>query len=457
MIASAERRASLEHQLDSLIHLIEHHSPAMRCSVLLLDTDGVTLRHGAAPRLPEQYCRSIDGLHIGAGAGSCGTAAFTRETTIVADIATHEYWVPYRQLALPFNLRACWSTPIFGAENDCIGTFAMYYDQPREPSPQDISLIETASQLASAIIERESLLAWTAESNEQLQENALELETLNQQLQENAVELEMQAEALECANVDLRESREEAEAANRAKSKFLATMSHELRTPLNAIGGYADLLLAGVRGELTAGQTLDVERIQRSGRHLLGLIDDILNFATLEAGRVEFKLADLAVAPILASIEELLRPAVDAKSILFVQRMEEPELALRGDEDKVRRIVLNLLTNATKFTDDGGSIALICDAVDGYVRFRVTDTGCGIPETHLQRVFEPFVQVDRDRATERQGVGLGLSISRELAHAMGGSITATSTLGQGSTFTLLLPQAEGVAVEDSVGGQRLEL
>jgi signal transduction histidine kinase len=421
--------------LESLIELIEHHSRAMRCSVLLLDDDGITLRHGAAPHLPKHYCDAIDGLVIGPGVGSCGTAAFARERVIVSDIATHEYWAAFKDLALPIGLRACWSTPILGSGGECLGTFAMYYDQPKEPSEDDLELIETASRLAGAIIERESLVARIEHDNELLQDNASEMEALNQQMQENAVELEMQAEALDAA-------RAEAEAANEAKSKFLATMSHELRTPLNAIRGYADLLLAGVRGPLTDEQRIDVERIQRSELHLLGLINDILAFTKLEAGHVDYNIEALPVARLLSAIEELVQPDVQARSITFTQHIERPDIELRGDDEKVSRILLNLVTNAVKFTDAGGRIEVACSADDENVRISVTDTGRGIAAEHLQRIFEPFVQIDRERTpSNRQGVGLGLSISRELANAMGGQLSAVSEPGRGSTFTVTLPRA----------------
>jgi signal transduction histidine kinase len=395
--------------LASLIELIEHNTPSMRCSVLLLDEDRVTLRHGAAPHLPRPYREAIDGLRIGPGVGSCGTAAYTQERTIVTDIATHEYWEGYRELALSCDLRACWSTPIFGATGECFGTFAMYYDEPKEPSRRDLELIETASRLASAIIERE-----------------------------------MQAEALEVA-------RSEAESANEAKSKFLATMSHELRTPLNAIRGYADLLLAGVRGPLSDEQRLDVERIQRSEQHLLGLINDILAFTKLEAGHVEFQIEDMHVRSVLSAIDELVEPDMNAKSIVYTRNIDDPELALRGDCEKVTRILLNLVTNAMKFTDVGGHIDVTCSGDTATVTICVSDTGCGIAPEYLQLIFEPFVQIDRQRTpSNRQGVGLGLSISRELVHAMGGQLHAVSERGKGSTFIVELPRSESSVADAMV-------
>jgi signal transduction histidine kinase len=430
---AAPHEPTLTRMLEALVTLIEHQSPSMRCSILLIDTDGVTLRHGAAPRLSKHYCQAIDGLRIGPGVGSCGTAAFHRRTTVVSDIATDDLWKDFRALALPIGLRACWSTPILASNGTCLGTFAMYYDEPRTPTPAELDTITTAGALAAAVLEREGLLASSETAR-------VELEMMNQQLQENATELEMQTDELEAA-------RNEAEAANRAKSDFLAVMSHELRTPLNAIGGYADLLLDGVRGFLSPEQRADVERIKRSGQHLLSLINDILNFAKLEAGSVEFNVADTRVSGVLQSLEELMRPQIDTKPLSFLQQPPPEDVLVRADEEKFRQVLVNLVTNAVKFTDAGGLVAVECDADASNVRIVVRDTGRGIPSEHLGRIFDPFVQVDRERTPRsQQGVGLGLSISRDLARGMGGSLTVSSTLGQGTAFTLTLPRAFAEAV-----------
>ncbi|HEY0996481.1 MAG TPA: ATP-binding protein [Gemmatimonadaceae bacterium] len=447
-------RKEFSGMLESLVRLIEHESRAMRCSILLLDADGVTLRHGAAPNLPADYCAAIDGLRIGPHVGSCGTAAFHDRTTIVADIAADPLWEAFRGLALPAGLRACWSTPIHGAAGEVLGTFAMYYDEPRAPEPRDLARIDTAALLAGAIIERELLLHQTesdraalADANATLEEQQVELETANQQLQESAVELEALNQQLHENAVELEQQAQALEQANRAKSDFLATMSHELRTPLNAIAGYADLLLAGVRGELTPEQRGDVQRMKRSGDHLLGLINDILNFARLEAGSIEFHLGELRVAPLLDTLEELIRPQVDARSLHYTQALASRDLVARGDAEKVRQVLLNLVTNAVKFTEPGGAIHVECDGDPECVRFAVRDTGRGIPEQHLKRIFDPFVQVDRELTPRsQQGVGLGLSISRDLARGMGGSLTATSRPGAGSTFVLTLPRLSPVAI-----------
>jgi signal transduction histidine kinase len=237
--------------------------------------------------------------------------------------------------------------------------------------------------------------------------------------------------------------------ANQAKSQFLANMSHELRTPLNAVAGYAELLAMGLRGPLSAAQQEDVTRIQRANRHLTGLVTDLLNYARLEAGQVEYQLARVDLAPVIADVEALVAPQLAARGITFAHDSCGPDTPaaphhLRADAEKLRQILLNLLTNAIKFTSRGGHVALDCasDHAAGLVRLRVSDTGRGIPADRLQAIFEPFVQVDRHQTPDgQQGVGLGLAISRDLARGMGGDLTATSTPGVGSTFTLTLPQA----------------
>jgi signal transduction histidine kinase len=245
---------------------------------------------------------------------------------------------------------------------------------------------------------------------------------------------------LELAQQAAEEARVEAVTANQAKSAFLTMMSHELRTPLNAVAGYSDLLLMGVRGELTEGQRADLERIKRSGQYLLGMINDVLNFAKLDAGQVEYRFDDVAVSPLMEGLEELIRPQVDAKGLHYQHGTCAPEYAVRADPEKVRQILLNLLANAVKFTDAGGAVSLLCTTEgDETVKLTVRDTGRGIPADQLDRVFDPFVQVDRHLTpTSQQGVGLGLAISRDLATGMGGSLEAKSEVGVGSEFTLTL-------------------
>ena len=234
-------------------------------------------------------------------------------------------------------------------------------------------------------------------------------------------------------------ARQEAEAANRAKADFLATMSHELRTPLNAIQGYAQLIEMGVHGPVTDAQREALRRVQKSQQHLLSLINDVLNFAKLEAGRVTYEIGRVPVRELLAGLESLVAPQLAAKAQRFACLPCEATLAATADAEKVQQILLNLLSNAIKFTAAGGNIRVVARARGDLVHVDVSDTGIGIPADRLETVFEPFVQLARGAEAGRDGTGLGLAISRDLARAMGGDVTVTSTPGSGSTFTLSLP------------------
>jgi PAS domain S-box-containing protein len=238
----------------------------------------------------------------------------------------------------------------------------------------------------------------------------------------------------------------EAAAANRAKSEFLAVMSHELRTPLNAIGGYTELLEMGIHGPVTEAQRTALGRIQVSQRHLLGLISGVLDYSRVEAGVVSYRLSDVPVGEAVAEAEALVAPQLRTKGLGYGWSGASPELRARADRDKLQQILLNLLGNAIKFTDarDGrpGRVEVVCGADGtGRVRIEVRDTGVGIPDEALERIFDPFVQADQRLTRSHGGIGLGLAISRDLARGMGGDLTAESTPGKGSTFTVVLPAA----------------
>jgi signal transduction histidine kinase len=256
----------------------------------------------------------------------------------------------------------------------------------------------------------------------------------------------------DCALMRLRERRKwedevlrakrAAEEANKAKSGLISMMSHDLRTPIGAIGGYCDLLMLGIRGALNHEQLADVQRIKKASEYLLGLIEDVLSFARVNAGQIEdFDMKTLSIHAVLAQTETLMGHRMEQAGIHYSREECGEAVQVVADPDRLQQILLNLLTNAVKFTPSGGKVSVECETAGEQTFIRVSDTGRGIPSDQLERIFEPFIQVKSASNPDngsKKGFGLGLAISRELARRMNGELKATSTLGEGSTFTLTL-------------------
>lgn len=249
--------------------------------------------------------------------------------------------------------------------------------------------------------------------------------------------------------------------ANRAKDDFLAVMSHELRTPLNAIAGYCQMLLMGLRGDINQGQKEDLERISQNQNHLLRLINSILNYTKLDGGEITYEMKKVSVVNLLAQIEQDFRPSLSIKAINLSYDLphkaqnitvapqstgsgisaEDGDVFIIADEERVYQILVNLLSNAIKYSGSNKTITVGYQVGDNHVHIFVKDTGPGIDPSHLDRIFDPFVQVERTLSTYHEGVGLGLSISRDLARAMGGDITVQSREGEGATFLVTFPRS----------------
>jgi PAS domain S-box-containing protein len=365
--------------IDGLLRVVR----ADRASILLFDEHDL-MRFRAWRGLSDAYRSAVE-----------GHSPWNRDTrdprpVTVADVREDATLAALRPVVEGEGIRALAFVPLID-EGVLLGKFMLYFDAPHAWTDDELRLANTIARHVSFAIVRHR-----------------------------------------------RES--ELNEANRAKSIFLATMSHELRTPLNAIAGYTDLLDAGVHGTLTPSQGEAVQRIQVNQRHLLRLIDDVLDFAKLEAGHLTLDIADVPVQDTLDATRLLIEPQLRSKRIAFEFVPGDAAISCRADRAKMQQVLANLLSNAWKFTPPGGTVSLTWDATPDRVRIHVRDTGPGIPAQSLETVFEPFVQLQMGFRRRVEGTGLGLAISRELARGMSGDVAVTSVVDEGSTFTLTLPR-----------------
>jgi PAS domain S-box-containing protein len=325
-------------------------------------------------------------------------------------------------------------SPIRDASGEIIGAAKVARDitEAKRLQRAERELLEQLQELTSELEQQ-------VEEAQSLQE---ELEQTNNDLIESLEDAEAARQQAEMSRRDADHARRLAEEANATKGQFLATMSHELRTPLNAIVGYLGLLELGVHGPLTDAQREDLARIRRSEATLHRLVEDVLSFARLEAGKVEYQYEAVELDRFLESLEGFISPRLTQKNLDYRLDVTDASVTISADRDRVEQIMLNLLSNAVKFTDKG-RIDVRCIVGDHAVRIEVADTGRGIAPSLLESIFEPFAQGDRSLTRPAEGTGLGLSISRQLARAMGGDITVESVVGQGSVFGVELPRRRG--------------
>jgi PAS domain S-box-containing protein len=385
-------------------------------AIFMLDPNGyVATWNEGAERIKGYSASEIIGQHFSVFLPPEEIGKAEREL----EIATREGSYQEEGLRVRKDGSRFWASVVITAIHDSTGKLAGFAKITRDLTERraaDERAIENARKLASEETARVAA-----------EQRAQDLRELSEQLRVQAAELERQ--------------REEAEVANRVKSEFLAAMSHELRTPLNAIGGYAQLMQLGLSGPVTEEQMKQLDRVQRSQQHLLSVINDILNFSRLEAGRITYDIHPMPVRDALASVSPIIEPMAESLGISLHVGECGPDVVALADRLKVEQILINLLSNAAKFTESGGTIDLTCDADESRVWLKVRDTGVGIPDEYMETIFSPFEQVNRSLASPKEGTGLGLTISRDLAHGMGGDLTAESKIGEGSTFTLILPRA----------------
>ena len=513
---------SLPAVLESLVQLVETQSNGMRCTVLLLDEDGKTIRHGAAPSFPEDYAQAIDGTTIGPTVGSCGTAMYRGTPVIVADVMTDPLWADLRDVARRFGLRACWSTPIFSPLRRVLGSLAMYYAEPRVPKDEELRLIETAADMARIAIEQQRahqalrlsearnramlraipdwvflttvdgvFLDYHARDVSRLHNppSAFLGRTVREVLPRSVAEPVMEAIARahasgEAESVEYSIGAEDAERsyeacvvscdgdrllaivrettarkraeldadANRRELAHLSrvamlgelsgTLAHELSQPLTAV-----LSNAQAARRLLEHEPPDVGMVQAA-------LDDIIRSdrragAVIDRLRTLLRKGEAVLQPV--DVNDVAREVIDlaygelmSRRVTVKSTLSPAILLVLGDRVQLQQVVLNLVLNACdamKGTPTSRRHLALSTAIEGdFVQFVVSDRGSGIPDDQLERVFEPFVTF------RAQGLGLGLTISRSIVAAHGGSIRAENNPDGGATFRCLLPVASVGAI-----------
>jgi PAS domain S-box-containing protein len=406
--------AALRDTLEALVAVVEEQAAEMFGSILLLDDDGVHLRHGAAPRLPASLNDAIDGASIGASVGSCGTAVFRREPVIVADIETDPLWDDYRHLAAPHGLRACWSTPIFDAERRVLGTFALYFRHAMRPTDHHLRVIDMATHTAAIAIVRKR-------EEERLRASEARYRDLNAELEHRVVERTA-----------------ELNAKNRELQTFTHSVSHDLKAPLRGIDGYSRLLLEDHAGALNDEGRSFLQNVRTATGQMGRLIDDLLAYSRLEravvhTGRVELR-------PLVEELISDRAPEIAARGAVVT--MDIPDAIVSADRHALMIALRNLLENALKFTRDTPVPRLEIGA-----RIDVTtcilwvrDNGIGFDMRFHDRIFEVFQRLHR--AEDYPGTGVGLAMVRRALQRMGGRVRAESEAGKGATFFLEIPRSE---------------
>jgi PAS domain S-box-containing protein len=391
------RDAALEEILENLVRVVEAQFGGLLCSVLLLDDDGQHVRHGAAPSLPKAYTKAIDGLCIGPKAGSCGTAMYRREPVVVTDILQDPLWEPYRGVAEPYGFRACWSTPILAHSGKALGSFAMYYREPRSPSPAETRALEMATHLAGIAIERKL----AREERERLRQAQSDLAHINRVT---------------------------------TMGELTASLAHEIRQPIAAAVTNAKTCLRWLGRDEP-----DVAEARQAASRLVKDVTraaDIISSISLlfKKGALQRELVD--VNELIGEMIVLLRSEANRYSISIGTELAEDLPKVMADRVQLQQVLMNLMLNgidAMKETTDGSELTIRSEAGDGQLLISVSDTGVGLPLEQADQIFKAFF------TTKDSGTGMGLPISRSIIESHGGRLWANADSARGATFLFTLP------------------
>ena len=392
------RDAPLEEILDNLVRVVEDQFAGLLCSVLLLDEDGQHTRHGAAPSLPKSYAQAIDGLCIGPTAGSCGTAMYRKEPVVVTDILEDPLWEPYRAIAEPYGFRACWSTPILAHSGKVLGSFAMYYCEPRSPSPAETRALEMATHLAGIAIERKL----AREERERLREAQADLAHINRVS---------------------------------TMGELTASLAHEIKQPISAASTDAKACLRWLHrsepdlAEASEAASRIVEDITRAA--------EIINRISMlfRKGASQHELVDVNV--LIREMIVLLRGEASRYSISIHGKLGNDLPKIMADRVQLQQVLMNLMLNGIEAMKDlgiGGELTIKSQQDDnGHILISVGDTGVGLEPEKVKQIFNAFF------STKPQGTGMGLPISKSIIESHGGRLWATCNSGPGATFQFTLP------------------
>ena len=382
------REDSLEEVCKAIVESIEAIEEGLLCSILQLNATTGTLHKVAAPSLPDFYNAAIEGMRIGDGVGSCGTAAFCKQRVIVTDILTHPYWAKARRLVEQTSLRACWSQPIFDRDGNVLGTFAIYYQEPRDPGPVELELISAAADLTALAINHKKALAVLRKSDQ-------------------------------------------------LKSEFISTAAHELRTPISSIMGFAELLQEPLSRFSSEQKLSFVNEIIEGSERLTKIIDDLLDLSRIESGyRLPLNREPTSLTTLLNRVVNRFQLKASHRFSMEIAA-DVPDIILI-DQHRISQVLENLLSNAVKYSPRNSCITLRAVREGGNCRISIIDQGIGMTDEQLVRIFDKFYRAN-SADTAIRGLGLGMSIVRQIIEEHAGSIRVESTPGQGSQVHVTLP------------------